>query len=50
MLLEVLESVISLEIFPFVKKHYTEVAHVGSLTPLLMYCAHTALPTGILLL
>jgi hypothetical protein len=50
MLLEVLESVISLETFPFVKRHYTEVADVGSLTPLLVYCAHTALPTGILLL
>jgi hypothetical protein len=42
MLLEVLESVISLETYPFVKRHYTEVAHVGSLTPLLVYCAHTA--------
>jgi hypothetical protein len=50
MLLEVLESVISLETFPFVKRHYTEVALVGSLTPPLVYCAHTALPTGILLL
>jgi hypothetical protein len=49
MLLEVLERVISLETFPFVKRHYTEVAHVGSLT-LLVYSAHTALPTGILLL
>jgi hypothetical protein len=38
MLLEVLESVISLETFPFVKRHYTEIVRVG------------ALPTGILLL
>jgi hypothetical protein len=43
-------EVISLETFPFVKRHYTEVVHVGSLTPLLVYCTHTALPTGILLL
>jgi hypothetical protein len=50
MLLEVLESVISLETFLFVKRHCTEVAHIGSLIPLLVYCAHTALPTGILLL
>jgi hypothetical protein len=50
MLLEVLESVISLETFPFVKRHYTEFTHVGSFTPLLVYCAHMALPTGILLL
>jgi hypothetical protein len=48
-LLEVLEGVISLETFPFVKRHYREVVHVGSLTPLLVY-AHTALPTDILLL
>jgi hypothetical protein len=50
MLLEVLDSVISLETFPFVKRHYTKVAHVGRLTPLLVYCAHTALSTSILLL
>jgi hypothetical protein len=50
MLLEVLESVISRETFHFVKRHYKEVAHVGSLTLLLAYCAHMALPTGILLL
>jgi hypothetical protein len=49
MLLEVLENVISLETFPFVKRHYIKVAHVGSLTHL-VYCAHTALRTGILLL
>jgi hypothetical protein len=50
MLLEALESVISLETFPFVKRHYTEFAHVSSLNPLLVYCTHTTLPTGIPLL
>jgi hypothetical protein len=50
MLLVVLESVISLKTFPFVKRLYTEVAHVGSLTPLLVYWAHMTLTPGILLL
>jgi hypothetical protein len=33
MLLEVLERVIFLETFPFVKWHYTELANVDSHTP-----------------
>ena len=50
MLLEVLEGVIFLETFPFVKWHYTELAHVGSSTLLLVLCAHMALPRRVFLL
>jgi hypothetical protein len=42
MLLEVLESVILLETFPFGKWHYTELANVD--TPFFVNCANTALP------
>jgi hypothetical protein len=44
MLPEVLESVIFLETFSFVKWHYTELAHVESHTPFFVNCANTALP------
>jgi hypothetical protein len=47
-LLEVLESVIFLETFPVVKRHYAELANVGSLTPFVVNCANTALPRRML--
>jgi hypothetical protein len=50
MLLEVLESVIFLETFPFVKRHYAELANVGNHTPFLVNCANMALPRRMLLL
>jgi hypothetical protein len=36
MFLKVPESVIFLETFPFVKRHHTELADVGSRTPFLV--------------
>jgi hypothetical protein len=47
-LLEVLESMIFLETFSFVKWHYTELAHVDSHTPFFVNCANTALPKRML--
>jgi hypothetical protein len=47
-LLEVLEGVIFLESFPFVKWHYTKLANIGSLTPFLVNCANMALPSRML--
>jgi hypothetical protein len=42
MLLEVLESVIFLETFSFVRWHYTELANVDSDTPFFVNCANMA--------
>jgi hypothetical protein len=42
----VLECVISLETFPFVERHYAELANVPSLA--LVKCANMALPSRIL--
>jgi hypothetical protein len=44
-----LEAVISLKTFPFVEWHYAQLADVPGLTPVLVSCAKTALPTRILL-
>jgi hypothetical protein len=44
----VLECVISLETFPFVERHYAELANVPSLALFLVNCANTALPSRIL--
>jgi hypothetical protein len=43
-----LECVISLEKFPFVERHYAELANVPSLALFLVNCANTALPSRIL--
>jgi hypothetical protein len=48
MLLEVPVSVTFLEKFPFVMRHHTELADVGSRTPFLVSCTNTALPNGML--
>jgi hypothetical protein len=48
MLLEVLECVIFLETFPFVKWHYAELANVDSHTPFFVNCANMALPKRML--
>jgi hypothetical protein len=47
MLLEVRESVISLETFPFVEQHYTEFANVPCFAPFFVNCANTAWPSRI---
>jgi hypothetical protein len=46
-LLEVLECVISLETFPFVERHYTELGNVPSLALFHVNCANMALPRRI---
>jgi hypothetical protein len=50
MLLEVHESVISPETFPFVERHYTEFANVPCFTPFFFFvnCANKAWPSKIL--
>jgi hypothetical protein len=48
MLLEVHESVISPETFPFVEQHYTEFANVPRFDPFFVNCANTAWPSRIL--
>jgi hypothetical protein len=50
MLLEVLESVIFLEAFPFVEWHYAELANVWSPTLFIVSCRNTALPNRMLYL
>jgi hypothetical protein len=48
MLLEVVESVIFLETFPFMEWHYAELANVCSATLFIVSCTNTALPNRML--